>query len=213
MATGPVRRYQNISGSVIGVVVRKPDGRFGGVPCYPGETVDLDHDEQVATANAPRDPRSNVLANGQMKVIMSDLEAAERRPLVPVTGDIQTQDPANPATWEGAQTEQKIDEAQGEGLPTETGAAVSLSGDAPVGSFTRFEETGSPEALSLAAPQDPAVGEGSIVPQAALDAEKLQREREAAEMSAGATVELSGRDVARQAPPAQMSPRPITTVE
>lgn len=211
MATGPVRRYQNISGQTIGVVIRKADGRFGGIPCYPGETVDLDHDEQVATANAPRDPRSNVLANGQMKVIMDDLEAAERRPLVPVAGDIQTQDPANPATWEGAQVEQKIDEAQGEGLPTETAAAVSLSGESPVGSFQRFEETGSPESISLNAHQEPPIGEGSIVPQAALEAERIQREREAAEMSAGASVEVNGRDVARQAPPAQMTPRPVTT--
>lgn len=126
-------RFVNNSGGILGVVVRDPGGKggFKGIPMYPGHTVDLDEEEQAMTANAPRDPRSNPLGNGQLGLVAEGLDFKGRRPLRP-DPNIATADPANPATWSAVQT------------GDETGAVVPPSTQPPVGAFDPFEETGAP---------------------------------------------------------------------
>lgn len=147
-------RFVNRSGAVVGVSIRRPDGSgFKGIALYPNDTVDLDRDEQAVTANAPRDPRSNPLANGMLECVSEGLEAKERRPLRPVS-NLATRDPANPATWPEAPQE----------TVSETGAAVEGTHPSPEGSFFPGEEVGTP----LPAP----IGDGTILPEAAIVAEQ-----------------------------------------
>lgn len=74
-------RFRNDSGGTLGVSVRRPGGLgFKSIPILPGEVIDLDEEEQAETANAPKDPRNNILANGALTIIREGLDWKTRRP-------------------------------------------------------------------------------------------------------------------------------------
>ncbi len=152
-------RFVNNSGGILGVVVRDPGGKggFKGIPMYPGHTVDLDEEEQAMTANAPRDPRANPLANGQLKVIAEGMDFKGRRPLRP-DPNIATADPTRPETWsteqqqhmtvpETAEQMREMEQAQ-----AETGIPVDPSQQPAVGEYDPFEEHGQPTSQPAVVP-------------------------------------------------------------
>lgn len=52
-------QFRNESGGWVGVIVIGPRGDDNGIPVEPGATVWLSEEEQILTANAPRDPEDN----------------------------------------------------------------------------------------------------------------------------------------------------------
>lgn len=149
-------RFINRSGGWLGVLVRAPGTATGfkGVSLYPGQDVDLDEEEQSMTANAPRDPRGNALANGSLELIAEGMNFKGRRPLRP-DPFIAVADPNNPATWsedqrENVESERMKLEAERQALAdamaaqVETGQEIEPGRQPAVGEFALFEEQGVP---------------------------------------------------------------------
>jgi hypothetical protein len=75
--------FENISGGWIGIQVHDEGRRTGfkGVGLAPGARIWLDEEEQIATANKPRNEKDNPFANGQLKKTASGQEIGSRRPI------------------------------------------------------------------------------------------------------------------------------------
>lgn len=161
-------RFVNRSGGFLGAVVRAPGSQTGfkGVALYPGQEVDLDEEEQAATANAPRDPRANPLANGQLELVAEKMNFKGRRPLRP-DSHLQTADPARPETWsEEQRSNASVPEISAEALAAqaETGMDIDPGKQPAVGAYSPFEEQGTPEnALKQTAPIGGQAIDGSVM--------------------------------------------------
>lgn len=77
-------QFRNDSPGVIGAVSVNNRGEVQGIPVYPGDTVWLSDEEQVLTANSPRDPADNPLINGSFTLIAEQGEFKNARPVRPV---------------------------------------------------------------------------------------------------------------------------------
>lgn len=77
-------QFRNDSPGVVGAVTVNNRGEVHGVPVYPGDTVWLSEEEQVLTANSPRDPANNPLVNGTFTLIAEQGEFKNARPTRPV---------------------------------------------------------------------------------------------------------------------------------
>jgi hypothetical protein len=76
----PKSEFENTTGGYIGVQAKKPDGTgFNGIAVRPNGRVWLDEEEQIATANAPRDDANNPFENGNLKLVTPAKEIANRR--------------------------------------------------------------------------------------------------------------------------------------
>lgn len=75
------QQFKNAAQHVIGAVVLDPQNQPKGVPLQPGETILLSDTEQRLTANAPRDPANNPLANGQLVPSTDERPTRSERPL------------------------------------------------------------------------------------------------------------------------------------
>jgi hypothetical protein len=75
--------FVNDAGSTIGVVTVDHRGEPNAKPVLSGETVWLSREEQILTANAPRNEADNVLVNGKLRKITSGVDIESRRPLAP----------------------------------------------------------------------------------------------------------------------------------
>lgn len=111
--------FENVAKGWIGVQIRDESRRTGfrGTPVRPGERIWLSVDEQVATANAPREEKDNPFVNGNLKLTASSQEMGNRRPI----GDDGS---ATVAPEEPQETPETPPEAEGEGeTPEEPPAA------------------------------------------------------------------------------------------
>lgn len=75
--------FRNTRDYMVGVVLYDQDGKPYGDVVQPGDTVWLSEQEQIATANAPKRPEDNPLANGTLVEVTPATEIANRRPLRP----------------------------------------------------------------------------------------------------------------------------------
>jgi hypothetical protein len=100
--------FRNDSGHVIGVVTRRAKGEMKGLPLQPGDSVWLDEEEQIATANAPRSDADNPFANGDLKLVTEPQEIVNRRQIGysehRQVGDL-TKEPSDPAAGSGSSEE------------------------------------------------------------------------------------------------------------
>lgn len=73
--------FRNTKDHVMGVVVRGPNDKMAGIALNPGDTVWMDEDEQMATANAPREAGDNPFINGDLELVTPATMVANRRPI------------------------------------------------------------------------------------------------------------------------------------
>lgn len=163
----PRSEFRNESAGFIGVVVME-EGKPRGISVEPGDSVFLTEEEQIATANAPRDDKDNPFVNGALKLLTPATEIANRRPI----GDtLAPQVPQSERQQEEAQAErEKTEEAQRQQVEAEarrkaaaqkqaqqpatpveeTGAAISPGGAPTHGKRAASEEVATPEAPAKA---------------------------------------------------------------
>lgn len=71
--------FRNDAGHVIGVSTKRAKGEMKSMGLLPGDTVWLDEEEQIATANAPRDDADNPFTNGHLTLVTEPKEIVNRR--------------------------------------------------------------------------------------------------------------------------------------
>ena len=72
--------FRNDSPGTCGVIVIE-NGREKALPLGPGQSVFLTQQEQILTANAPREEKDNPFTNGTLTLITPATEMANRRPI------------------------------------------------------------------------------------------------------------------------------------
>lgn len=161
-------KFTNSSGGFIGVV-RIENGKERGVSVRPNDSVWLSEEEQVATANAPRNDADNPFTNGFLTLETSKQEMANHRPIgdtaepqVPVTPDEEAQQAERQregrekaAAAKRAQEEARLAaarrQAEQPAVPQEeTGAAVPPGAQPRTGKRAASEEVATPEAPARA---------------------------------------------------------------
>lgn len=75
--------FRNTKPHVIGVTLYDEENKPKGGWVRPGDTIWLSEREQIATANAPRNPKDNPLSNGTLVEVTKATEVRNRRPLRP----------------------------------------------------------------------------------------------------------------------------------
>lgn len=145
-------KFKNTGKGVAGAVQLDHQNQAKGVPVYPGESVWLSEQEQVLTAQAPRNEEDNPFTNGTFTLEIKAEDVTTSRPI----GDHQP-DPAEQALQNAereavaaAEAENEVeikDESTPEPEPQtgpvateETGAGEMPSGFAPVGQRAEHEE-------------------------------------------------------------------------
>jgi hypothetical protein len=81
--SGPTKKseFRNTRDHQIGVVLKREDGKMKGMAIAPGDSVWMDEEEQMATANAPRKESDNPFVNGDLELVQSARALANRRPI------------------------------------------------------------------------------------------------------------------------------------
>lgn len=77
----PASKFQNTSPGVAGAVKLDLDGKPQGVPVRPKGEVWLTEQEQILTANAPRNEQDNPFTNGTFTLIAKGSELGNQRPI------------------------------------------------------------------------------------------------------------------------------------
>lgn len=170
----PKSKFKNVSGGVAGAIQVNHEGKAAGVPVFPGDSIWLTEQEEILTANAPRNESDNPFENGTFELEVKAEQAAHARPIGSSRSPAPAADPApdTPAA-EGVDPEE-IDlrteagaaneppqqpepepepvAAADPGLPT--GAPPEPEGAPVVGRRAETEESAEAEAVA-AAPQTP----------------------------------------------------------
>jgi hypothetical protein len=113
--------FTNTTDGWIGAVQIDHTGKAVGVSVEPGGSVFLSEDEQILTANAPRDDADNPFVKGDLVLRTSSVEMKNRRPFGNVT----------------------VEE------PTETGATPEPEDAPPEGTAAAGEEVATPQAARM----------------------------------------------------------------
>jgi hypothetical protein len=71
--------FRNDANHVIGVVTKRGRNEMKSMALQPGDTVWLDEEEQIATANAPRSDEDNPFTNGHLTLVTQPKEIVNRR--------------------------------------------------------------------------------------------------------------------------------------
>jgi hypothetical protein len=71
--------FRNISGHVIGVVTRRDNNNMKSLALMPDDSIWLDEEEQIATANAPRYDEDNPFENGDLELVTKAEQILNRR--------------------------------------------------------------------------------------------------------------------------------------
>lgn len=71
--------FRNEAGHVIGVVTKRAKGEMKSMALMPDDTVWLDEEEQIATANAPRSEEDNPFTNGHLTLVTAPQQIVNRR--------------------------------------------------------------------------------------------------------------------------------------
>lgn len=128
--------FVNTSDGWVGATQLKPNGEARGIAVEPGGSVFLSEEEQILTANAPRDDADNPFANGAFVLARRAVEVAQRRPwgahVAPKEPDETPLEPAEEDT----------------GAEEETGATPAPQEEPPEGERAPGEEVATPEAVT-----------------------------------------------------------------
>lgn len=156
-------KFRNAGKGVVGVVTIGLDGRPKGIPVSPNDFVWLTEEEQVLTANAPRNPEDNPFTNGSLQLEVRGSEANTARPI----GD--EQEPAAPVASPAAEEpevpeeeHEEIEEVQPPAADPppppepETGAGDPPQGEPPEGVRAEHEEIEEPVTPAEPEPPKPA---------------------------------------------------------
>lgn len=127
-------QFRNDSGGFISVVTIDARNNANAVAVRPGDTVWLSEEEQILTANAPRNEADNPLTNGSLTLTLEGKEIKNARPLRPTA-----------ETPEPEPTEGDVEEETGE-----TGAPPAPVGEPEEGQRAPTEEVATPEAVVAA---------------------------------------------------------------
>jgi hypothetical protein len=73
--------FRNATGGTIGVIVVQPGGKEQALPLVSGATIWLSEDDQIATANAPRNDADNPFVNGMLEAVGVPQGVKNRRPI------------------------------------------------------------------------------------------------------------------------------------
>lgn len=131
----PKSKFRNTSGGVAGAIQLDHQNQAKGIPVYPNEEVWLTEQEQVLTANAPRNPEDNPFENGTFTLEVKAQDVAHSRPI----GDLQ-EVPAEYAGPEPPEETEIVEEQPAAEAGLEVGAAEPPEGDAPEGQAAEHEE-------------------------------------------------------------------------
>lgn len=71
--------FRNVSGHVIGVVTRRDNNNMKSLALMPDDSIWLDEEEQIATANAPRFDEDNPFENGDLELVTKAKQILNRR--------------------------------------------------------------------------------------------------------------------------------------
>lgn len=171
--------FRNNSRGICGAVVIDPGEKPKGVAVKPGETIWLNEEEQIATANAPRKAEDNPFVNGTLVLVTEPQEIINRRPIghagdakqVEVSDEDRERAEARKAEEEAAVAAQRQAEAEREAeakkaaeeaaavaprpLPhqQEKGVEIEPVGEPPEGARAATEEVGDPEAEAKPKPR------------------------------------------------------------
>lgn len=115
--------FRNVSGALIGVVTISTRGEVKSIAVAADDTVWLSEEEQILTANAPRDEENNPLTNGKLKLETASKQMKNKRKLRPQ------------------------DEAERQRVEEELATPVALAGATQTtGTSAQGEESATPEA-------------------------------------------------------------------
>lgn len=73
--------FVNSTKGFIGVVTVDPNGKEKAIAVRPGQSVWLTEDEQILTANAPRNDEDNPFTNGDLRLETRGADVKNRRPI------------------------------------------------------------------------------------------------------------------------------------
>lgn len=124
MSTNVKDEFRNDSDGYIGVITLMPGGERAGIAVRPGDSVWLSQEEQVLTANAPRDEADNPMVNGNLLLVTEAREIVNRRPLRPTAIETAVEpavvpdpatavDPVAPLSADGDTEEAEEEPAEG----------------------------------------------------------------------------------------------------
>lgn len=123
--------FVNTSAGWLGVVQFSPEGHARGYSVEPGGSVFLSEEEQMLTANAPRDDSDNPFANGSLALKTRAAQMDQRRPFGP----------------------DSVQPFQAPEVPEETGATPEPQDTPPEGSSAPGEEAATPKAAAAMRPR------------------------------------------------------------
>jgi len=169
----PQSKFTNVSGGVAGAIKLNHRSEPQGVAVFPNESIWLTEQEEVLTANAPRNPEDNPFTNGTYRLDVRAADAAEARPI----GSRQQEQP--PAPPQPAAEPGDEDDPEGIDIkvettgvqdppPQETGQAAAPDGEPVAGQRQPTEETAVADAPTEAAPRavvDPGEAERAVEPE------------------------------------------------
>jgi hypothetical protein len=164
-------KFTNKSAGTVGVVTVDSRGEHKAIAVKPDHDVWLTHEEQILTANAPRNESDNPLTNGALFLSASNVDMGSARPLRPVEPPPAPEVPEDlPPAAEAPQEpapepeapapEPEVAPEEPEAEPeveapaeeqTETGAAPTPAGPPPEGDFAPNEEVATPAAVAALA--------------------------------------------------------------
>jgi hypothetical protein len=116
--------FLNMTDGWLGVVELDHLGRAMGASVEPGGSCFLTEEEQILTANAPKDDKDNPFVNGALKLRTRAVEIRNRRPF-------------------GAPADE----------PSETGATPTPTGEPELGAAAAGEEVATPSATTSRRPR------------------------------------------------------------
>lgn len=167
-------KFKNVSGGVAGAVQLNHKRESAGVAVFPGESIWLTEEEEVLTANAPRNESDNPFTNGTFELEVKAEEAAYARPIGSAG---ESRDPEEGRRDDEARLQEQALSDQGdpedidlrkESTPpnapvvpapaVETGAPLEPDGEPVSGQRQPSEEAAAVESAPEASPR-PAAGE------------------------------------------------------
>lgn len=218
MALEPQSKFTNVSGGVAGAIKLNHKGEPHGVALSPGESIWLTEQEEVLTANAPRNPEDNPFTNGTYRLDVKAADAAEARP-IGSRQEVQPPPPEQPPEA-GEGDPEGIDlrtETTGPNEPPkqpapDTGQPPAPTGEPVSGQRQPTEEAAVVEETAAApTPADPAADEPAVPPEppkpAAAPAPKPGQSKRAARVETPA----APKPVAAPAPAPTPAPAPAPT--
>lgn len=221
-------KFTNVSGGVAGAVQLDHEGHAKGVAIFPGESIWLTEQEEVLTANAPRNESDNPFTNGSLRLDVRAVDAGHARPIgSKMDQPMEERPPLPPEASEG--DPESIDLKVETGAPNDppkqpepeppaadTGAPPAPTGEPVAGQRQPTEEAAVVEEPAQAADPDAAESlapKPAVTPPAAPEPKPGQSKRDARAdgVAAQAAAPRPKPAAATPAQPAQPAPKPVAS--